>query len=59
MGKYSLHVSEYYTIFTVMNKVISEYFGITKFKLDVAIIFLEILQKCSRTFDRHDTSYSY
>ncbi len=36
MSKYSLRVSEYYTMFTMMNKVISEYFRVTKFKLDVA-----------------------
>ncbi len=29
-------VSEYYTMFAIMNKAVSEYFRVTQFKLDVA-----------------------
>ncbi len=35
-SKYALLVSEYYTMFAIMNKAVSEYFRVTKFKLDVA-----------------------
>ena len=36
ISKYALLVSEYYAMFTIMNKAVSEYFRVTKFKLDVA-----------------------
>jgi len=35
ISKHVLLVSEYYAMFTIMNKAVSEYFRITKFKLDV------------------------
>ncbi len=35
-SKHSLLVSEYYAMFAIMNKAVSEYFRVTKFKLDVA-----------------------
>ena len=35
ISKHVLLVSEYYTMFAIMNKAVSEYFRITKFKLDV------------------------
>lgn len=35
ISKHVLLVSEYYAMFTIMNKAISEYFRITKFKLGV------------------------
>lgn len=36
ISKYALLVSEYYAMFAMMNKAVSEYFRVTKFKLDVA-----------------------
>ena len=36
ISKYALLVSEYYAMFAIMNKAVSEYFRVTKFKLDVA-----------------------
>ncbi len=36
ISKYALLVSEYYAMFVIMNKTVSEYFRVTKFKLDVA-----------------------
>ena len=35
ISKHVLLVSEYYAMFVIMNKAVSEYFRITKFKLDV------------------------
>jgi len=35
ISKHVLLVSEYYAMFAIMNKAVSEYFRITKFKLDV------------------------
>ncbi len=35
ISKYALLVSEYYAMFGIMNKAVSEYFRVTKFKLDV------------------------
>ncbi len=35
ISKHSLLVSEYYAMFTMMNDAVSEYFRVTKFKLDV------------------------
>ncbi len=35
-SKHLLLVSEYYAMFAIMNKAVSEYFRVTKFKLDVA-----------------------
>ena len=36
ISKYALLVSQYYAMFAIMNKAVSEYFRVTKFKLDVA-----------------------
>lgn len=36
ISKYTLLVSEYYAMFAIMNNAVSEYFRVTKFKLDVA-----------------------
>lgn len=35
MGKYALLVSQYYAMFAMMNKAVSEYFRLTKFKMDI------------------------